>query len=730
MTDIPLQTTVLVVDDEPGVLEAYTRCLVPRVPLRAGSARRPGARPATLTMARPTYRVVAARSGEEAVDLVTREVAEGRHVACGFFDMRMPHGIDGLETIRRARAVDPWMLCTIVTAFQERHVDEINRMFSPEHEDEWDYLTKPFLESEIWQKARCMTSSWLRRRQEEEYRRGLVAILDTLRHAYAEVRGTSDRIPERAAQMLMRMAGARDACVVEAIVRDGAGPPVCRLPDGGRAPIDDATLGRLSLEALDHGYALEGRTLALSLPMTTPARFVLCTGLPDTFTGAAEMLDVAVGTLTGLREHAELWRELRGRGQELERTLGQLKEAQARIVEHERLAAIGQVAAGIAHEINNPLTWTMAHHDIAVQLTGDLAQEAGAQHGTPAAGAPSQRQAILAELGEAQAVVRSGLQRIARIVRDMKRMTSSRDDEPSLVAVDQAARSALALTAATTRSVACVETDLAPDCTVRAHEGPLVQLVTNLVVNAAQAIGAAQDGRAGLVRIRCARVGGEVVLEVEDNGVGIPAEHLDRIWAPLFTTKRRGLGSGLGLAITRDIVSRYGGRIGARSEVGRGSTFAAWFPAVDLLHAGDVAAPAAPGPAARAARAPETRRTRILLVDDEVALLDGLRRLLAANAEVATAHGAREALALLENDRRFDLVLCDVMMPGMDGAEFHAAARARFPDLVPRLALMTGGACTPSTAAFLDTYEGAVLLKPLDVADILRLAREMRGAAA
>lgn len=169
--------TLLIVDDEPSILEAYRYYLSPGERAIVQSSRQ---RPTPKSIVRPLYRLLLAETGEQAFALVREEHAQGRRVAAGFFDMKMPGGMDGLETIRSVRGLDPDILCCVVTAYEEWPIEDINRVFDRGHEDEWDYLQKPFTESEVRQKARNMVSSWARRRAQAQHRCDLEWLLETV----------------------------------------------------------------------------------------------------------------------------------------------------------------------------------------------------------------------------------------------------------------------------------------------------------------------------------------------------------------------------------------------------------------------------------------------------------------------------------------------------------------------------------------------------------------------
>lgn len=160
--------TVLVVDDEQGILETYELYLAPkRDEDLVKSARRRGPHHPS-SGGDADYQLLLASTGEEAVQLVEEVVKNNGHVQVGFFDMKMPGGIDGLETMKRIREIDPWIYCVIVTAYQDRSLDEIGKVFGPEAVDQWEYLNKPFTVNEIVQKTRNAVALWTRRRQHDE----------------------------------------------------------------------------------------------------------------------------------------------------------------------------------------------------------------------------------------------------------------------------------------------------------------------------------------------------------------------------------------------------------------------------------------------------------------------------------------------------------------------------------------------------------------------------------
>jgi two-component system NtrC family sensor kinase len=228
------------------------------------------------------------------------------------------------------------------------------------------------------------------------------------------------------------------------------------------------------------------------------------------------------------------------------------------------------------------------------------------------------------------------------------------------------------------------------------------------------------EGRADHNRIAVSTEdrGDVLVLVVEDTGHGIPAELRERIFEPFFTTKPTGRGGGLGLSVCLEIVRLHGGTITVESEVGRGSRFEVRLPLDNGL---------APRPRAEPSAAPARRRARILIIDDDALVLRGLGRMLSSDHEVVMANGGQEGLEILAADRRFDVILCDLMMPTTDGPQVHATLAERAPELLPRLVFCSGGAFTPRARAFLGSVENEVLGKPMRRDELLGVIAKRLG---
>jgi len=241
----------------------------------------------------------------------------------------------------------------------------------------------------------------------------------------------------------------------------------------------------------------------------------------------------------------------------------------------------------------------------------------------------------------------------------------------------------------------------------------LGQVLINLVVNAAQAM--PEDARrANLITVSLdTTAAGHARLSVRDNGVGIPEELLARVTEPFFTTKPIGVGTGLGLSVCDNLVRKLGGVMAIESKVGLGTVVMITLPPAPPL-----AQPAEVVPV----RGPLGTPLRILAIDDEAASLRSLERSLRGHQVVCVGSG-REALALLARDPAFDLILCDLMMPDLNGVDVAEALRLRVPRLEARLVLITAGAITERTREFLASSRHDLLPKPIDVAALLRLVQ-------
>jgi PAS domain S-box-containing protein len=373
------------------------------------------------------------------------------------------------------------------------------------------------------------------------------------------------------------------------------------------------------------------------------------------------------------------------------RDLTERNEAQDRLARAHRLAAIGTLAAGVAHELNNPLTFVLSN----VELVADGLRRL---RGLPR-DADGWDEALHA-LDDAL----EGAERMRVIVRDLRTMARSDEATPTAVDVRKLLESAANLAWNEVRSRARLIWDIGDVPAVRGSETRLGQVFLNLIVNAAHAI---PDGNpdAHVIRLSASRQpDGKVAISVADDGAGIPPENLPRIFDPFFTTKPVGVGTGLGLWVCHNIVSAFGGTLDASSEVGRGTTFRV------------VLAAAERGEALRPVRSQDGRdgpvRQRLLVIDDEPLVAATVRRQLASDFVVDAASGAADALARIARDH-YDAIVCDVVMEGPSGLQFLDALRHQAPALAGRVLFVTGGVSRAS-ADLLAATGAPWIAKPFD----------------
>ncbi len=375
----------------------------------------------------------------------------------------------------------------------------------------------------------------------------------------------------------------------------------------------------------------------------------------------------------------------------------------ARLQIADRLACVGTLAAGVAHEINNPLAYVLGNvHFAAAALA--RAEAAFASEASPAA-----LRVTVNECREALAEVLEGAERVRDIVRDLKVLSRVDDDRRVPVPVAKVLRAAMNLAGGELRSRARLSTSIEEVPPVLASESRLSQVFLNLLVNAAQAIPEGQAERNEISVSARPGAGQRVLVEVRDTGCGIPPEHRRRIFDPFFTTKPPGVGTGLGLAICHGIVSSLGGEIDVESQVGRGTSFRVSLPAAAGVAKVDMETPLPDAP---------PRRARVLVVDDEPLFCRTVERLLRPEHEVVAIADSREALRRIQAGERFDVLLSDLVMPGLSGMDLYAEISKVSPAMGRRMLFVTGGAFTQAAAEFAARWPDRVLDKPVSPARI------------
>ncbi len=391
------------------------------------------------------------------------------------------------------------------------------------------------------------------------------------------------------------------------------------------------------------------------------------------------------------------------------RDVTEQRQLEQRLEVSDRLASLGTMAAGVAHEINNPLAVILGNAEFVLEKLKRAAESrTEGTHDAPV---------VVAEFAEAvraQQELLSAVSRAARIVSDLKTFSRLEGRSSSSMDVRDAIEWAIRTTAHEFRQRARVTTEFGDVPRVDADATRLGQVFVNLLVNAAQAITPGNvAGNEVSLRTRTDDRG-RAVIEVSDSGCGMAPAIVDRVFEPFFTTKPIGIGTGLGLSICHGIVASLGGQLQVASHPGEGTTFTLTLPACVGGRPEPLPAPAMTN----------ERRGRLLLIDDEEPVLKMMSRVL-RDHEVVTVTDAREALTRLEEDDEFDAILCDMMMPGMTGMAFHEGLLALRPEAAKRVVFMTGGSTIPEIADFLHAAGNRSIEKPFSPVELRKLVQQL-----
>ncbi len=382
-------------------------------------------------------------------------------------------------------------------------------------------------------------------------------------------------------------------------------------------------------------------------------------------------------------------------------------ETRERLLLADRLAAIGTLAAGAAHEINNPLTYALINVEHVLRQLRALSAAGGQMTAEEGVDELPQLIRSLEQAGD-------GMQRVRAIVRNLLTFSNGGFATRTLVDVRAIAESSIQMSMHELVHRARLVRHFSEVPPVEANEAALGQVFLNLLVNAAQAI---PEGDVAGNEVSVAIFtddDGDVVVEVADTGAGIPQELLPRIFDPFFTANKTGHGTGLGLSISHGTITSLNGDITVQSEAGRGSCFRVRLPAAPRWRAGS--RPSVAGPHAVA-------RRRVLVVDDDALVCEALARALDSEAEVDVLTDGRAAAERLAAGERWDVILCDLMMPAFSGMEIYGEAMKRAPDAAGHFVFMTAGAFTPRARAFVDSIANRSIEKPIDVDRVREIVR-------
>jgi signal transduction histidine kinase/CheY-like chemotaxis protein len=423
-------------------------------------------------------------------------------------------------------------------------------------------------------------------------------------------------------------------------------------------------------------------------------------GLLDEAINDFELYGVANNiAITGDNEISKIMKsfnELIGRVRNTEKILA---EQHQEIISSSKLATLGEMSAGIAHEINNPL----AYISLNLEEANDLLISSSAI-GT-------------AEVQERIKDAQDGLERISKIVKGLKTFSRAEDTELHLIDLNQSLQTALNMSANEIKYRAKVATNFEDSLIVHSNDGLLVQVFLNLLINAAHAIKEG-DVEHNEISIRTWREGDEIFAAIKDSGSGIEEQHLAKIFDLFFTTKTSGIGTGLGLAISQSIIKSQGGRIEVQSFLGKGTTMLVRLPFAPFEVAKKVIT-----------KSPSTDATnisgRILIIDDEVEIRKIIIHIL-TQCEFCEADSGESAKNILLHDRNFDFIICDMTMPQISGIDLYHWLVGEDPILAKKVIFITGGAYTKEAKHFADLMNDRILEKPFSLKDLIEKISKLK----
>jgi PAS domain S-box-containing protein len=380
----------------------------------------------------------------------------------------------------------------------------------------------------------------------------------------------------------------------------------------------------------------------------------------------------------------------------------------AKLLLSDRMVSLGTLAAGIAHEINNPLAYVTANLEVVAESL-DEEVNASAEH--------AERKAAIAD-------AREGAERVRKIVRGLRSFSRYEEERRVALALPDVIDAAIRLTGNELRHRAVLHRELGTTPLVLADDGRLAQVFINLLINAAHAIPEGNtDAHRITVRSRT-DTAGRAEVEVEDSGTGMPLEIQARAFDPFFTTKAVGEGTGLGLSICHGIVTALGGQITLESARSHGSIVRVVLPpapvAVATARTTTGATTDAPG-----------RRHHVLIVDDDPRVAQSIKRMLHSDHDLTLASCGAEAIEHVTAGARFDAIITDVMMPNMTGIELYDRLEDLAPDQALRVIFLSGGVFTAQTQARLEAAGNPQLQKPVSSQELRACVADlvMRAAA-
>jgi PAS domain S-box-containing protein len=349
-----------------------------------------------------------------------------------------------------------------------------------------------------------------------------------------------------------------------------------------------------------------------------------------------------------------------------------------------RLASVGELASGVAHEINNPLTAVIGYAHLLLE-----------------------RKDIPVDIKRDVEVINEGAQRVAGIIKKLLVFARQTKPERTYVDVNEIINTTLELRAYSLQSSNIkVILQLDPDLPMTvADPGQLQQVFLNLIMNAEAEVKLVHGG--GKLAIKTEQIGDNIRVSFKDNGLGIARENLERIFNPFFTTRKVGQGTGLGLSVCHGIVTEHKGKIWAESQLGKGATFTVEIPIVSESKQLEM-----PEPVVRETQ--KAAKAKILVVDDEIVIRQFVSQILAEEGHEVEAVDSAEGALEEVNSKEYQAIMLDIKMPGMSGIELYRHFQKISPPLADKVVFITGDVMGTSTMAFLSKTKAPYIIKPFD----------------
>ncbi len=735
-------STIICVDDDHAVLESFRQVLTPEKDALDSILETKELSDNDHLLDKPTYNLLLASSGEEALNILQEELEAGNRVAAGFFDIRMPGGMDGYETIKRVRQLDPEIYCAVITAYTDRDIGQISQLFQNKHQDHFLYFKKPFSTIELEQTALNLVASWNRKINEQT----ALKLLDEVKNDWQDVFHTikdaiiildRDNNIVRANNAVESLFGTSPISQIgnnycQLLYQTDIPPSHCPYPKTlkTKAPatnqfhnlligkyLEIKTLPRFDNKNRVYGVILIARDITKAITAQKALK-----KSEERFRNLTEMLPVAVyemdlnGKITFANKYAfdcfgynkeDFYKGISGLdlicendramalvnieklknntycdsneyyGQKKNGTtfptifnsamvihdnkplgirgviidISEKKNLEQKLLQSQKMEAIGTLAGGIAHDFNNILSAIMGYSELAELKL-------------------SENPTVARHLAE----ILSASERAKELVQQILTFSRKTEQQKQPLQISQIVTEALKLLRSSIPSTINIEQNISSNSFTLADPTQIQQIVMNLCTNAYHAM--RETGGTLTVSLTETELISEKTclakqmlpgsysnLVISDTGIGMSNEIKAKIFDPYFTTKGVGEGTGLGLAVVHGVVESHAGRIEVESKPGKGTTFHIFLPVykgkADISHPQKLDIPL------------QGNGETIMLVDDEYAILDITREFLEThNYKVECFTDGVQALKSFNLDQtHFDLILTDMTMPLMTGIQ-------------------------------------------------------------